>query len=387
MRLTLTSDIDSRDGVSAKDERLTNMLSETDKDVTFTVVRPGLVLDAQASGVGHGLVVFNNELVSVYGATLGFGVDPSVEAVVVAFDSSGTKSVSGTMEDGFVERAHVTAALWECDLAYDGITFVTIGYPNIVAYSEDGVTWDNTTIGKSGNWKGLTWNGTIFCAVGYDGVNSMSATSSDGISWTTSGVVTSTIQLSDVAYISGLFCACGLFTDKCLTSPDGLVWTEQTLPSTANYYCIASNGSIFVLPKRGTTTVYYSSDGTSWSTGTLPSADAWEDIAWNGTKFCAISSGTTTVITSSDGITWAAKTVTSRFRFSIYASTDNYFYIASGGAGFIERSTDNGETWTASSMPFTMSAKGVAARAASVASIPALATITGDHYDFAQSPL
>ena len=75
MRLPVTPQISTKDGVSAKNARLTNCLKESKKGGDKAVVRPGLVLDAQASGVWHGLVVFNHELVSVYGATLGLNTE------------------------------------------------------------------------------------------------------------------------------------------------------------------------------------------------------------------------------------------------------------------------------------------------------------------------
>lgn len=73
MRLPVVPQISTKDGVSNKNARLTNCLKETTKRGDMAVIRPGLVLEAEGSGVGGGLVAFNNELVSVYGATLGFG--------------------------------------------------------------------------------------------------------------------------------------------------------------------------------------------------------------------------------------------------------------------------------------------------------------------------
>lgn len=70
MRLPLAQDIDSRDGTSNRDERLTNVLGEDNNGQQMATLRPGLVLDVQASGVGNGLVVFNGELVSVFGSTI-----------------------------------------------------------------------------------------------------------------------------------------------------------------------------------------------------------------------------------------------------------------------------------------------------------------------------
>ncbi len=84
MRLPLTSNIDSRDGVSAKDERLTNMLGEDDEGIQLTVLRPGLATIATASGAGGGEVNFNDVLITVYGTTLGFGPTPSTIGTIAA---------------------------------------------------------------------------------------------------------------------------------------------------------------------------------------------------------------------------------------------------------------------------------------------------------------
>ncbi len=84
MRLPLASEIDSRDGASNKDERLTNVLQENDEGVVFAALRPGLATIATASGAGGGAVNFNDVLISVYGTTLGFGPTPSTIGTVVA---------------------------------------------------------------------------------------------------------------------------------------------------------------------------------------------------------------------------------------------------------------------------------------------------------------
>ena len=84
MRLPLTSNIDSRDGVSAKDERLTNMLSEDNNGQQMATLRPGLATIATASGAGGGEVNFNDVLITVYGTTLGFGPTPSTIGTIAA---------------------------------------------------------------------------------------------------------------------------------------------------------------------------------------------------------------------------------------------------------------------------------------------------------------
>jgi hypothetical protein len=84
VRLPLASEIDSRDGTSNKDERLTNVLQESDEGVVFAALRPGLATIATASGAGGGVVNFNDVLITVFGTTLGFGTVPTTISTVVA---------------------------------------------------------------------------------------------------------------------------------------------------------------------------------------------------------------------------------------------------------------------------------------------------------------
>jgi len=84
VRLPLAPEIDSRDGSANKDERLTNVLSEQDRDRVLSVVRPGLSAIVTASGAGGGAVNFNDVLITVFGTTLGHGTTPSTIGTVVA---------------------------------------------------------------------------------------------------------------------------------------------------------------------------------------------------------------------------------------------------------------------------------------------------------------
>ena len=84
MRLPIASDIDSRDGASAKDERLTNMLGEDNNGQQMATLRPGLATIAIASGAGGGVTNFDSVLISVFGTTLGSGTTPTTVSTVVA---------------------------------------------------------------------------------------------------------------------------------------------------------------------------------------------------------------------------------------------------------------------------------------------------------------
>jgi hypothetical protein len=84
VRLPLVTAIDSRDGSDAKDALLSNVLAEAEDEVQFAAVRPGLEVAATSTGNGNGIVCFNGELVSIFGAVLGDGIEVSSGAVVVS---------------------------------------------------------------------------------------------------------------------------------------------------------------------------------------------------------------------------------------------------------------------------------------------------------------
>jgi probable HAF family extracellular repeat protein len=77
MRLPVVHQISTKDGTSNKNARLTNVLKETRKTGDLAIVRPGLEEILTTTGNGYGLVCFNNNLVSVYGSTLGIGYTPA----------------------------------------------------------------------------------------------------------------------------------------------------------------------------------------------------------------------------------------------------------------------------------------------------------------------
>lgn len=83
------------------------------------------------------------------------------------------------------------------DVCFNGTSFVGVGQinSNPIAYtSPDGISWTPRTTGLDGSGsgytlKGIAWNGSIYCAVGYlnTSANYYSryiVTSSDGITWT-----------------------------------------------------------------------------------------------------------------------------------------------------------------------------------------------------------
>lgn len=83
MRLPLIPNVESRDGTSNQDERLTNALIEVDDQGAYGCIRPGLVTAATSSGNGNGLSIIDGVLISVFGTTVGRGMGPTTVDTVL----------------------------------------------------------------------------------------------------------------------------------------------------------------------------------------------------------------------------------------------------------------------------------------------------------------
>lgn len=70
MRLALTPSVETKDGISNKNARLTNCLKESKKTGDKAVVRPGLVLSDTYTGLGNGLIPFDGRLLVIYDDTV-----------------------------------------------------------------------------------------------------------------------------------------------------------------------------------------------------------------------------------------------------------------------------------------------------------------------------
>jgi probable HAF family extracellular repeat protein len=114
MRLPLVAPLESRDGSSNKDSRMTNALAESEEGGTVACVRPGLTRVAQSTGNGNGLVAFNDQLIAITGSSIGWleqsastiDLDWGVEGSVFALSEDGSVAVGESVDgsDNFATR-------------------------------------------------------------------------------------------------------------------------------------------------------------------------------------------------------------------------------------------------------------------------------------------
>ena len=374
------------------------MLKESSKAGDKAVIRPGLVLDTQASGVGNGLVVFNNELVSVYGTTLGFSPISDPPEVT----------------DRALSQVYDTVTIG----GWDGTQFVGVGDKGNAHYSitsSDGITWAEHLIDSfvlAGNPQAI-WDGTQWLWFPSNGTAIRVYTSSDGVSW--SGANTNLpYESTTFAFGNGVLCAVPYNSANSYTSTDGVTWTVHTsvLPSVLGWGPIAFLNNAFYMieldPFLATASDVFvsSADGISWTSGTMLSASFWlsmsssNDVLFATSLAAGPSPSDMGAISADDGATWTQFTLPSSSFWGAFGNASG-FYTASGNGAELAYSID-GLEWDSvalSSLVGSMAGNSTLIIAAYTAAggvcsitpigrgIPALTTITGDRYDFAQGTI
>lgn len=403
MRIPVVAQISTKDGVSNKNARLTNCLKESKKGGDKAVVRPGLVLDAQASGVGHGLVVFNNELVSVYGATLGLNTEAAtgggtLSVVTDTIDSFCTtyccRNIGGT--EWLVGGLNTDTELGELylyDSSDDSTTAITLGM----------ATYDMKTIAYSGTTVVVATRPETFGG----GTPKLIKASSSVLTFSTVSGLTG-IDPFAVKYGGGKFVSISTGIGNSYihwSDDDGATWSEDSIAESDGRELLFDGTSWWFFFGDGSAdmVVYKTTDFVTFSLQSITGIPAL-----TAPSYCSYANGTYYLIgnflyTSSDGLAWTAtatvmSVVVQGSDGEIYgarAATDKLYSVSgvtvteitstafTGTYRVIDSNDDGsiviGPTYAASVVRVDVSA--------GTDTIPALATITGDHYDFAQSPI
>lgn len=398
MRLPLVSEIESRDGTSSKGERMTNALSESTKNSGKAVVRPGLVLDAQASGVGNGLVVFNDILVSVYGSTL-YKINPF-------------EVIDGNMP---------SSQFWTRP-AWNGSVYCSVAAASAyAAISSDGLLWTRTNLPASRGWTDVAWNGVKFCAVAATVSNNNCANSADGITWVDRTLPTSQLWTSIIADPnSGVLIATSYqSTAAAVSSDDGDTWSSITIPTSGTWSVCSIDDTFLLAPQQfvssGFVQISYD-NGANWTPFAITGLDANCSYSFSvfGNILFLLPSGystqsqTSMAFMSSDfGETWTSITIPNCERVQIGAG-NGFRFVATASSHLADIppyafviTTKDGITWDTLDLPSSYYYDGVSSNGTDFVLMgyttndvsviknekENIGTVTGDHFDFAQSPL
>ena len=304
---------------------VTGTYSGAGTSASFMVVRNGskYQVTVQAGGTGY----VRLQTITILGTSVG-GLTPTNDIVVTI------TSVNS-----------VTGAIQAVDFDGYGLggRFVAVRSGSVIgATSENGTDWTTrTSLMPSGaNWSSLAFGqfddgsslnrNTRFVAVAGTSANTTGAYSEDGITWTSSTMVTSATWV-DVVYGEGRFVAIASDTTAVRISLDGETWDlVGALPATG-FTAITYGMGLFVAVKSGGTAAASSVDGVTWSSRTLPSSSAWNDVSWGNGRFVAISNtaGSTVAAYSLNGVDWTASTLPAVATWTKIAYGQGMFYAVS----------------------------------------------------------
>jgi hypothetical protein len=204
----------------------------------------------------------------------------------------------------------------------------------MIMTSSDGVSW--TTSGTTNVLYGIAYGNSTYVAVGDQG---MIITSSDGASWTsrTSGTWNS---LYGIAYGNNTYVAVG-YDGTIVTSSDGMNWTSRT-SGTRNWLrgVTYGNGTYVAVGLGGK--IVTSSDGVNWTSRTSDNWNSSYGVAYGNGMYVAVGDNgiNGSIMTSSDGVNWTH--LTPELERVAYG---NGTYVIVGQGGTIETSSD-GANWT-----------------------------------------
>jgi hypothetical protein len=214
----------------------------------------------------------------------------------------------------------------------------------------------NLVVSTPGRNLFLRYNGTTWVSAAIPGSN-FPQVNAQATTYSITGAVT--VQ-TGMGFGDGLFV--GLtWNTYAATSPDGITWTQRSLPSSANWSSVAYGNGRFVAVAGYTSfssATAYSDDGITW-TAVTGNTGKWVSIAYGGGVFCAANFANSTVQTSTDGTSWTSRSVTFIKNWEQVLYGNGRFVLRENGTGgttTFSTSTDGGVTWSANSVTMTTNA-------------------------------
>jgi hypothetical protein len=310
-------------------------------------------MTATASGVLGGLLASTTYyIISSNLTATTFSVSTSPGGTIVTLTNStanGTMSVNAVGWDNILP-GYPTAALLDSTSIYSIEPRVTFSAP---AYQATSIT-----LSSPSNWSAVTYGNNKFIAIDTSGSTS---TSASGSGWTSGGSIGGS-GWNDVAYGLNLYVAVASGGTNAARSSDGGAWTGTTLPASGNWAAVAYGNGAFVAVCSGSNNGAYTTDGNTWVASTLPGSNAaWTDVAFGYTNatsgtWVAVSTTSSTVgaVSTDNGQTWTQTTLPSASNWVAVAYGNSRFVTVASGGTTAAYSLD-GVTWYSSILPASAS--------------------------------
>lgn len=242
-------------------------------------------------------------------------------------------------------------------LPQDGAVYLQSEYPqlfnNIGFVETQDLTVTSADLFGTDTTTSVAWSPTlgIFAMLG---TNGLTATSSDGINWTTSYIASpSDTTWFGMCWASGLskFVAAGVATantnPSIMTSPDGVNWTPIVTGSTAQYELMdvtwSSDINLLVAVGWAGNTLT-SPDGVNWTDRTSGNIYDFYTVRWNEYYQRFYAAGNWSIYWSSDGINWSGTTDTTQWIMSVSSKPGSNVLVATG-LNYVAFISEDGESW------------------------------------------
>ena len=282
--------------------------------------------------------------------------------VYVAISSDGYCMYSSDCENWIYNQSPIASGSIS-SFIYGNNLFVGLG-ESFAVYSPDGMTWTETSLPVSGDWRSLCYGNNRYIALNYSGKPTVKFLySDDGMTWTDSDFIGNGVNT--VAYGNGKFVAFQTgYTRSYYYSSDGISWTDSgadTLPSPGrNWSDVCYGGNRFVLVSSFGGYGLYSDDGTVWDNFDLPSIkynpQMSRVIYGNGLYIAFFTKNGNYYLTSTDGKSWSSHSIKWRgYACGCYGhgsyvllgalSKGNMVYYGSDGSAWTETNLPESRTW------------------------------------------
>ena len=244
-------------------------------------------------------------------------------------------------------------------LAYGNGVYAAVTYDGVIWTSTDKTQWTprTTAIPDTYSEGAITYANGLFVAITstYINGNASVLTSSDGLTWNSQTLTGGFFDAGFVRYLNGQFIAGGV-GGKIYTSPDGSIWTANSLPAGGwgmfegfDWAISAAYGNGIYVSVGYKGLLLTSSDGKNWNYQDRPANGDLYSLAFFNGQFLAFGrSGT--VIASTDGIHWQSLGSEPQANQRPSVRYANGQFIAVGERGSILTSSD-GSTWAIRRQP------------------------------------
>lgn len=196
-------------------------------------------------------------------------------------------------------------------VAYGNGYWVAVGAGPKLATSPDGITWTQRTHGFLSTIQNIYYGNGLWVAISTGAIRTATDPTGTWTARTSSGGTNSRWCSAQSIWVAGANASAA--SNQVESSPDGITWTDRTLPLTTNAtpgpYFVANDSVITCLYRSTDYDIASSTNGTTWTdrtpavTGTTAGQGAVDNA-----QLIVYPRASSSVETSTDGTTWTSRT-------------------------------------------------------------------------------